>query len=219
MDTDKLQVALEDIDVIKSVLDRTAQSLIGNGRVFFVWGVILLLERIGFMLLLHYEYQHNVLLGAGFQPHFWVNQLRPWIIYIAPIFLILSYFWFSRRSVLYGINRELMAVWLWALLLLQLGKYFILSIYHSAFFDGKISVYWKFEFIWPAIILSLAFMCTGALTRFAFPKWIAVIMPIMVIALIIRNIPFTFPLVPCSLLLLAGYLEWKRYNRGKHGNK
>lgn len=111
MDEKALHEAMENISVIKGVMERTSKSFAAFSRVFTYWGMLFIVNSIITMMLLSNK-EKMLVLASSF----------PLLNYIFPVGIIaliaaLMYWNVSKKIPFVGLEKHLMIVWILVLLL------------------------------------------------------------------------------------------------------
>jgi len=111
MDEKILHEAMENISVIKGVMERTSQSFAAFSKIFIYWGILFMVN--GIMTLMMFSNQERMLdLVSSF----------PLLNYIFPLGIItliaaLIYWKVSKKVALVGLEKHLMKVWILVLIM------------------------------------------------------------------------------------------------------
>lgn len=111
MDEKVFNEAVENISLIKGVIDRTSKSFNGFSKIFIYWGVLFILNSvISVAMVQNKEKMLNLVMRFPF-----INYVFPIGIIALAAFII--YMVVSRKLPLVGFEKRLMKVWLLALLI------------------------------------------------------------------------------------------------------
>lgn len=206
MDKIALEQALEDISLIKQVIEKTSSTFTSFGKVFSLWGILLTIITI-----------------ACFPIFYFIpNRIAQYVGYIvniiAPILGIMLYIRTSKKSPLEGLSKKLMSIWFYIFALNIIISF--LDILSIKVFKSNISA------TYSIFLFSIAFgmFCTYVFTNFRIPLVLSVIYLVIVLFVIYYlpvapysvtlKIPYIQPfLFPSTLLFLGLYLQFKGSRR------
>ncbi|MHB9132834.1 MAG: hypothetical protein ACYDBB_17330 [Armatimonadota bacterium] len=218
MEHGDIDQAAQSLAYIREVLTRTATTMAGFGRVFLVWGIVLLVNSLLNQLVVKWL---RPSLGTPVPPWYRLTTLLPLVLLAI---MALTYWMMVRKGTVGGMGRQLVSVWAWTLILtlpLMWWIEYTMLTRGGVRLDSNLSeVFNNLLFVWVLALLFQALLFTGAMTRFAFPKWLAILY--LVYGIVAMTNPFV-PLLPASLLLpitlllLGGYFEWERRRQERHG--
>lgn len=110
MDKETLNQAVENISLIKGVIDRTSKSFVGFSKIFFYWGLLFILSSaVTLLMILNKDKVFQIFTKY---PGFY---LLPFGIVI--LFAILIYRAVSNKMPLLGLEKQLMKVWILVLIM------------------------------------------------------------------------------------------------------
>lgn len=199
--------AMEDLNLIKEVIDRTSNSLISFSRIFIGWGLLLCIAVI-FTIIGHYS-TSSVFESAVFQLILGILIL---------VIGVMIYIFIARKYSLMGLSRQLMMMWL-SVIVFDL----LIAIVPAVLSDTLQAPYYD---TLPLFLMSFAFgfICTSIFTRLKLPGILAFLYVLLAIyfmqmpALLPYSISFKMDYisafsVPLGFLILGGYLEIIRTRR------
>lgn len=204
MDEKVIRNAVDDVQLIKQVLDNTSNSLTAFSRIFILWGILLMAVN-----LLELAVSPA---NAGFFNSPVLNYSIDAAVLIAAAAI---YFSISKRTPLTGLSRKLMTIWVCIITSNIIISY--LTIILSNMLDVQLVN------TFPVEIMSLAFgmLCMYIFTNYKFPAVLAAIYLLIAvffwqcIPAIPYSIYFKLPYVsififPSAFLILGFYLEYRR---------
>lgn len=111
MDEKVLNEAVENISLIKGVIDRTSKSFIGFSKIFIYWGMLFILNS---AITLFINMNQNQVID--------ITSRYPLLSYVFPVGIIailaaIVYICISKRIPLVGLEKHLMKVWLLILIM------------------------------------------------------------------------------------------------------
>ncbi|MBI9014244.1 MAG: hypothetical protein JEZ08_18550 [Clostridiales bacterium] len=110
MENRVLENAVEDIELIKSVIDKTRKSFSGFSKIFIMWGILYL-----FMSALTFLQSMNMELTLSiYNEHMYLNYLVPAILFGIGAIIYLKV---TKSQPLVGLERHLMVLWILVLIM------------------------------------------------------------------------------------------------------
>lgn len=204
MDDKVIRNAVDDVQLIKQVLDNTSNSLTAFSRIFILWGVLLLaVNLLGLAV-----FPANA--GILYSPI--LSYSIDAVIFIAAVAI---YFSISKRTPLTGLSKKLMTIWVCILISDIIISFLTIGL--SRVLDVQLAN------TFPVVIMSLAFgmLCMHIFTNYKFPAVLAAIYLLIAIFFwqcipaMPYSVSFKLPYVsifilPSAFLILGFYLEFRR---------
>jgi hypothetical protein len=204
MDDKVIRNAVDDVQLIKQVIDNTSNSLTAFSRIFILWGILLIVV--------------NLIGLAVFPANAGILNSPVWgylidaVIFIAAAAIYLS---ISKRTPLTGLSKKLMTIWV-CILISDIIISFLTIILCNVLDVQLVNTF-------PVIVMSLAFgmLCMHIFTNYKFPAVLAAIYFLIAvffwqcIPAIPYSVSFMIPYVsifvlPSAFLILGFYLEFRR---------
>lgn len=210
MDKKLIEDAVDDIQIIKKVIDNTSISLAGCSKIFMLWGVIFL-----FLGPLIYKISSNLNIIQHSNIDFIVSFSFNIILFSACLFV---YLYVSKKTQLIGLGKKLMTIWL-SIITFDIFISWIIDFLSNFFVATPID-------ITPVLFLTFAFgtLCINIFTNYKFPIILSIIYLLLTIFFwlfldvipldiyfALPNIPFYS--IPGGFLLIGFYLELTRRRR------
>ncbi|OPZ85388.1 MAG: hypothetical protein BWY74_03931 [Firmicutes bacterium ADurb.Bin419] len=111
MDQKTLNEAVENISIIKGVIERTGKMFIGFSRIFICWGFLFILNSVVSLYMFANKEKVADLISKMHMPGYILPTG------ITAIVAAIIYFFISRKSPLVGLEKHLMKLWMLVLIM------------------------------------------------------------------------------------------------------
>ncbi|KUO78196.1 MAG: hypothetical protein APF81_26435 [Desulfosporosinus sp. BRH_c37] len=208
MDNQSLNDAIEDIKLIKQVIDKSTDSFLSLGQIFLSWGVLFLFNTLYVKLFIFESYAKSVLI-LGIFPYL---PGMKFVIFI--IIGILIFMFFSHKKHLSGKSKQIMRLWVFVI------TFNLIVPKVLALHDEQLNML-MFEIKTPILLLtfSLALFFTDILSGINFTKWMGIIYILTAFfAFLPGKISPYFDLIvwPMTFIILGIYFVYRNHlARGK----
>lgn len=218
MEEQILEKALDDVQLIKSVISRATDSIYSLGKVFMWWGGAFLF--ISIISLLSYFNWPNL---ANILREYNLLAMIPKI--LVGITTLVIYFVSAKKTRPSGLNRQFLIIWLTIICYVTLWTVLNRLIFYKAttiIMDDKFTILGMFTG-YPIFPFAIGMLSIQVLTHLKFPGWLTVVYLIFYlienIISILTKYTYNFKLflsiincisIPLIFTLLGVYLEYKR---------
>lgn len=207
MEKKVLKKAFDDIDFIKTVLDKTSISLVSFSKIFLWWGILFSVVSI-FNLILNFNFEF-------FSKLFTKYSILNYIPFLLTLLLsIFIYYKISKYTPLKGLGQKLMTMWI--MLIVFNVLYTSSPAILPSFYSSAINLIHSTS--QPILLFTFGFglFISYIFTDFSFLKWLALVYIILgFMCILFMGCPIIIRLLiwPVTFLCIGGYLELQKVRR------
>ncbi|HHW30619.1 MAG TPA: hypothetical protein GXX20_02930 [Clostridiaceae bacterium] len=212
MDEKTIHEAVENISIIKGVIDKTSKSFTAFSKIFIYWGLLFILNSlINLIMIINKEHMLNI------------TQNFPLLNYIFPVgvitlFAVIIYFIVSKNVPLVGLEKHLMTVWVLTLAMNVIPPKIFIDTANTSVNLGSITVHTD-NLSTLLFSLSIASIITALLTDYKQLSRIGIVYIVISILHAYFNFPrFSSPLtqllymvsLPFTFLYIGFFLKTRQ---------